>query len=495
MLLNCATYYNVATKQVKAWKEALYAAEGGGDIAFAEVRKVVSSPSTAFSGWTSPAAAPAPTPGPSYSNGPFTFGQNNSLSASVTVDMFYTDRGGAKYYRIRSAGTAKLFGLPRTGLDSALTASGTHFASNSPTRGSGDTLLRKIDFNFDHFKATYGDGDGHNLTSQALSTPRITRRIELIAAPQFAFTGAVRATGSFYGPGSAGVVDSYDSKNGAYYFAANNPSDPHYADSQNGDVSVATSTFTEGGPIYGNLTTNGANITHANSSVSGTIDNNAPFTLPPLVRPDTASFATGSGSTLDVPPGTTLTSPVQYSYSSLSSGLTINGQTLGGSGPNNNAPIETYVIIVVGAGGATTGDVGDVVIAAGVNAKIYFTGSLTIKAKNADNNNVDGATGIYNADGSPSTNYSRAAHLQFYGVSPTDGSTGTINIAPPGGVWATIYAPNHDYSMNGNPQWYGAIACHNFNGNGDTGFHYDKELGLGGIPIDYQVASYIEDIR
>jgi hypothetical protein len=355
--------------------------------------------------------------------------------------------------------------------------------------------LRKIDFNFDHFRATYGDGDGHNLTSTTVSTPQITRRIELMAAPQFAFIAAVRVTGSFTGPGSAGVIDSYDSKNGAYYFAANNPSDPHYTDSQNGDVSVATSSFTEGGPIYGNLTTNGANVTHANSSVSGTIDNNVPFTLPPLVRPDTTSFTTGSGSTLNVPAGTTPGSPAQYSYSSLSGGLTINGQSVASGLPNAGKPAETYVTIVVGSGGATTGDVGNVTIAAGVNAKIYFTGGLNIKAKNTNNNNVDGATGIYNADGSPSTNYSRAAHLQFYGISPTDGSTETINIAPPGGVWATIYAPNHDFSMNGNPQWYGAIVSHNFNGNGNTGFHYDKELGLGGIPIDYQLASYIEDIR
>src|SRR6266446_9947625 len=82
VLLNCAARYNVATKQVKAWKEALYAAEGGGDIAFAEVRKTVTS--GAFSGWTSPAASPTPIPvpapygaGPSYSKGPYTFGQAN----------------------------------------------------------------------------------------------------------------------------------------------------------------------------------------------------------------------------------------------------------------------------------------------------------------------------------------------------------------------------------------------------------------------------------
>src|ERR1700726_4948228 len=84
VLLNCTTRYNVSSKQVKGWKEALYAAEGGGDIAFSEVRKPYAIPSsTAFlasNGWTT-------TAGPSYSNGPYTFGQNNSLSVNVTVDQ------------------------------------------------------------------------------------------------------------------------------------------------------------------------------------------------------------------------------------------------------------------------------------------------------------------------------------------------------------------------------------------------------------------------
>jgi hypothetical protein len=118
-----------------------------------------------------------------------------------------------------------------------------------------------------------------------------------------------------------------------------------------------------------------------------------------------------------------------------------------------------------------------------------------MKAKDLTNSNVDGATGIYNADGTPSTDYSRAGHLQFYGISPTDGTTGTISIAPPGDFYAAFYAPNHDFSLTGNPQVYGAIVAHNFTGNGNTGFHYDKEIAQGGIPIDYHVVSYVEDIR
>ena len=515
VLLNCAARYNVATKQVKGWKEALYAAEGGGDIAFAEVRKTLSNPAAAFSGWTSPAASPAPTPGPSYVAGPsystktptpYTFGQSNSLSTSVTVDSFSDPSKSITYYRIRATGTAKLIGLPRTGLDSALTANGTHFAANSATRGNGDTLLRKIDFKYDHFKATYGDGDMNSPTLQTVQYPQITRRIELIAAPQMqSFSGSLRVSGAFNGPGSAGVVDSWDSKRGAYTFVANNPASPYYADSRNGDVSVGGTSFSEGGPIYGNVTTNGGNVTHSGTNISGTIDNNVPFTIPPLVGPDTSTFATGSGSTLNVPSGTSPAAPAQYVYSSLSGGLTINGQT--GTNPllpSYGKPIETYVTIVVGSAGSTTGNIGPITIGAGVNAKIYFTGSMNVKASDLVNNNVDGAVGVFNPDGvTPSTDYSRAGHMQFYGISPTDGSTQTISIDAGGGsaavLYATMYAPNANITLTGNPDWYGAIVARSFSGNavggGNTGFHYDKEIVGDGVATDYQIASYVEDVR
>jgi len=479
VLVNSTTRYNVSSRQVKAWKEALYTAEAGGDVAFAEVRKLVTtglpfSAQFVADGWT---VSASPTPGPAYVKGPITFGQNNSLSATVTVDNA-TSTNGFACYRIRSVGTAKLFGLLRVGMDDRM---------NVTTKG--DSLIRKIDFKYDHFLATYGDGDGNNTKIQAVSNPQITRRIETVAVPQWSFTGALKATDSFAGPGSAGVVDSYDSKNGAYYFAANNPSDPHYSDATNGDVSVGSSSFSQGGPIYGNVTTDGGNVTHASANVSGTIDNSVPFSIPPLVEPDTTGYLPGIGSTLNVPPGTTPSTPAQYVYNSLSGGLTINGQNVLPLLPNAGKPAETYVTIVV------NGDVGGTItIKQGVNAKIYFTGNLSAKANNLVNNNVDGATGTYNADGSASINYSRAGHMQFYGISPTGGSTQTIDITPPGNVWATFYAPGADLSMVGNPDIFGAIVCKNFTGNGNTGFHYDKQF-IGGIPIDYQVASYVEDIR
>src|SRR5207244_8971944 len=139
----------------------------------------------------------------------------------------------------------------------------------------------------------------------------------------------------------------------------------------------------------------------------------------------------------NLPSGTTPGSPAQYVYSSLSGGLTINGRTLGGLGL---VPVETYVTIVVGSAGSKTGDIGPITIGAGVNAKIYFTGSMNVKASDLANNNVDGAVGVFNADGTPSFDYSRPGNLQFYEISPTNGSMKTIAILPPGTFFPSFYA-------------------------------------------------------
>jgi hypothetical protein len=485
VLLNCTTRYNVSSKQVKGWKEALYAAEGGGDVAFSEVRKLaLSGPPSAFlasSGWTQSA-------GPSYTSYsrtdglPYSFGQNGSLSAEVTVDRLTATLQNLSqyYYRIRSKGTAKLFGLPRVGMDDRM---------DNVTKG--DSLLRKIDFKYDHFKARYGDGDGTpgTLAIQTVANPQITRRIETIAVPQFlTFTSALQATGSFDGPGAAGLIDSYDSKNGSYASVnaggrvADNPSSPYYSDSRDGDVSAGTAIFSEYGPIYGDVTTNGGTITNkSNGTISGTIDNNVPFTIPPLEAP--AGYPAGYTSTSMTTIGPTLSTatsdltPALYVYSSLTSGITINPYV----DPVTHVAQETYVTIVV------NGNVGgNITINNHVNAQIYFTGNLNLSQ--VANNNVDDAV---------PTNPSRAGHLQFYGISPTvPGVTQSINITPPADLYAAIYAPNADLTLTGNPDIYGAIVCHNFSGNGNTGFHYDKALArLIARVTDYRIASYIEDVR
>src|SRR5215813_2744452 len=114
VLVNCTSHCNITAKQLKAWKEALYAAEAGGDAGFDEVRKALNPGNLPFTadGWTT-APSPAPTPGPAWTKTFTGFGQAGNLSTTVTLDKL-TDGTGTipsttPYYRIRATGTARLF--------------------------------------------------------------------------------------------------------------------------------------------------------------------------------------------------------------------------------------------------------------------------------------------------------------------------------------------------------------------------------------------------
>jgi len=451
VLLNCMTRYNAASTQVRSWKESLDAAETGGDIAYAEVRKTVLDPTNAFSGWNYSAGV--------YTNSPVTYGKD-SLSTNASVDTFYYDINGNAWYRIRVRGIAPLSGLKRVTMDDRMGVS---------TRG--DSLLRKIDFSFDHFIATYGpNGDNVGKALVPIASPQITRRIELIAAPITPFEAAVKCTTAFLGPGSAGVIDSYNSNNGSYYFCANNPSDPHYSDSHSGSVAVDSPSFSMfNGTIYGDVSTNGGNVTPS-SNIVGTIDNNVPFTVPPfklptdfpLPQPSPTAITTGNV-TITPPFAGSAKIPVYYVVSSFTGKLTI----------NQFGSAQTYVAIHV------TNDItGKIDVKTGVHADIFFDGSISVKGRDIVNE-----SGI-------------AGNLQFYGISPTDPSISqSVAIAPPGDFSAAFYVPGADFHLNGNPDVTGAIVCKTYYGNGNTSVHYDRALGNAGDAVDYRIVNYVEDTR
>src|SRR5438552_4921537 len=338
VLLNCITRYNVASSQVRAWKESLDAAETGGDIAYAAVRKTIQDPTHKFSGWNYSGGAYDNLPGITYGN--------DNLSTNSRVDPFYPDGSGNAWYRIRTKGTAPVLGLKRVGMDDRM---------GPNTRG--DSLLRKIDFNYDHFVATYGpNGDGVGQTLLPVSRPQVSRRVELIAAPITPFEAAIKAGGTFYGLGSAAYVDSYRSTTGAYNSSVKtNPSDPRYTDSQAGTVEINSSVATIQGSIYGNLYTNGGTVTKNTTSISGIIDNNVPFSLSPYVMPSTSlwnfvsSPSAVTGNT-NITPGAagTAEKPNYYLITSFATNgnLTVNPATVSG------VPQETYVAMHV------TGDIG-----------------------------------------------------------------------------------------------------------------------------------------
>ena len=468
VLLNCVTRYNTASSQVRSWKESLDAAEAGGDIAYAEVRKTILSQANAFNGWTYS--------GGIYSNSPITFGHDN-LSTSSRVDLFYYDPNGNPWYRIRTKGTAPVNGLKRVTMDDRMSVG---------TRG--DSLLRKIDFNYDHFIATYGpNGDNVNQMLLPVPSPQITRRIELIAAPMTPFEAAIKANGTFYGLGSAAYVDSFRSSVGPYDPSViNNPSDPRYVDALSGTVEINSSVATVMGSIYGNLYTNGGTTTKKTVNVYGTIDNNVPFTLPPFVMPNTSFWSyipnptsVGGSTTITPPAAGSAASPNYYLLSSFSTNgtLTVNPYV------SNGVPQQTYVAIhVTGDIGSSTGQGATISIPANVHLQVYFDGSFGAKAQN-----------IINTSG-------YAGNLQFYGVSPTDPTVQqTISLNSGGsssaGFAAVFYAPSANLTIIGAPKITGAVVCKNFYSNGNVAWHYDRQLDNEGLAVDYRITSYVEDTR
>jgi hypothetical protein len=449
VLFNSVTRYNVASSQVRSWKEALYAAEAGGDIAYAEVRKTVFDPTHAFNGWTNS--------GGIYTDPAITFGRDN-VSTSSRVDKFYYDFNGSPWYRIRTSGTAPVLGLKRVTMDDRM----------GPTT-RGDSLLRQIDFNYDHFIATYGpNGDNVGKALVPVPHPQITRRIELVSAPITPFEAAIKCSGTFYGLGDAAQIDSYNSLNGPYYFCADNPSDPHYGDSRSGNVEIATAVATIRGMLYGNLYTNGGTVVRS-SQITGIIDNNVPFTIPPFEMPTNLPLPQASPTkivgnvTITPSAAGTAASPNFYLVSSFTGSLVV--KAFGTS--------QTYVTI------HTTGNItGSLDVKPNVHLVVYFDGDISLKARD-----------MLNETGN-------AANLQFYGISPSDPSaTQTINIDPPGNFVATFYAPSADFSLNGNPDITGAIVCKTFYGNGNTSWHYDRNLNNVGNAVDYRIVSYVEDLR
>lgn len=541
VLANANTRYNAGSRSVKAWKEALYAAEAGSDLAFNEIRKpYFTTPGTSFSsGWIqNDASAPPPNANSAtppdyavgYGNSAIVFGTNNNLSAKVTVDKLGSLPGNASvyYYRIRSFGIAQMYGLKRTGMNDALAdSSGTHFGTGTAARGNGDSLLRKIDFNYDHFLSTYGYGDAlpsaaasssNGKASVAVSDPnhgQVTRRVELVAVPMMPIEGAVKTLGGNY---SFPYIDSYNSANGAYpgQSCATTPTCTTYADARNGNVVDGGSSFN--GTVYGDVTTNGGNADKGH--VSGVIDNNVPVApVSNLPVPSHGAYEAQNSGDITAPAVTVgsrdATQPANnqqqttfwYHYSNLGDVTISPASALTGSpAVPAGGVVETNVNIVV-----DSNVTGKITVNRGVMLKVYFSGNASGKADSYGNNNVDTATAnkaylpTYTDNGvaatprytlsgyTLSTNNSPADHMWFIGEGTNqDVTLGSGAPATEEFVW---YTPNANFTVNGNPDFIGAMVVKSFTGNGNNTMHFDKQLLTAGKPQDYRIASYIEDVR
>jgi hypothetical protein len=221
--------------------------------------------------------------------------------------------------------------------------------------------------------------------------------------------------------------------------------------------------------------------------------------VPPLAAPDTTGYTASIGGGVISPTGTSSSSPSTYLYSYFPSNVTIKN----GNASSSTFPYAYAKIVVIG-------DVtGKITVERGVTAEIWFTGNMHVKGGDLDNQNVDRGTQTANLGSAgvppltPPTpaddpNPSRIGHMKFFGISPTvSGTTQTIQIDSPGNIFATFYAPSADITLTGNVDVFSAIVGRSFSGNGNTGFHYDKALNEVdiGVVTDYQIASYVEDVR
>jgi hypothetical protein len=184
-------------------------------------------------------------------------------------------------------------------------------------------------------------------------------------------------------------------------------------------------------------------------------------------------------------------------------------ENVDGPGANNSylPPTGTTATLTNGSANVTSSnasfvasDVGKVIRGVGIPSGTTITAvtnattaTMSKAAIPVQNGTKDISLSARTSSWTMTTNTSTADHLWMLG----EGATGTIVLgsAKPQVNYAVWYAPNYDFSTNGNPDFVGAMVVKSFSGNGGNTMHFDKALLTAGDPKDYRIASYVEDIR
>jgi hypothetical protein len=270
------------------------------------------------------------------------------------------------------------------------------------------------------------------------------------------------------------VIDSYDSKdpnkstNGLYDAAKQQ---------QNGDIATDGQLIEAGNAhIYGDVATNSGTVTGV-ANITGTqrtdfYQEPIPVGAPSwsIVNPTVTNV---SGTTTIQADSTSGSTASRYQLS----GVTLNSKVLTIAGNADGSP--SYVEIYV-TGDISVGGNGQIVLGAGVKAKIYFAGNVDISGN-----------GILNTNNEP-------ADLQMYGIAPTDGSNKHVSLGGNGQIMAAVYAPNDDVTVNGggtSGHVYGSVIGKTVTMTGVTNLHYDEALNGTGLINNYRIVSWFEDNR
>ena len=451
-MLNRVSSRHSAAYHSMYWNEAMTSAEGGADLALVALNNSLTSPSTAWTGWTPSDATTFPkTYIPTIAN--HAGDGNTKVFAKIVVD---TGIGGG-WMRVRSTGVAELPGRSLSGLEAAITdVGGTKNHRNA---------LRKPRYTSD-------------LTGGALGLPQIARTIEVLAPPAMAFPykrpltvkGAITMTGNAW-------TDSFDSTNPLYstntqYVFAKHLSHGDIASNANGGLSDLNNSF-----VYGNAASNGGAIVDT-ANVKGVVTNNFQTTIGEIQDPVWSSVemspttVTNPSSNITLVGGT-LASPKNYKLSQITMAGS-NGIILAPSAPG----VDSYVNIWVTGKVSLTGNA---YIQQLPNVYVTFYGDSDMKFT---------GNGYLNQNSVAST-------LQIFGVTPKSGSAPSLQVGGNGNFVGVLNAPAYDLTINGNGSFVGTAIGLTATLVGGAGFHYDEALGALPAPCatTYQFVSWMEDIR
>jgi hypothetical protein len=438
--------------QTATWQEALLAAESGIDLGIVELRKsLFPAPNHAWDGWNN-------TPGDGVVSYGLTTVPNSGLAGTpmtieVNVDApaaFVDPHNGWQYYRIRTVGTMPITGGARV------------------TDNKQDNRLRKLSLRFERF--TNGI-----LTAHSVSAPQVSRRIEAVVRPVSSFNQAILSVGTIDLTNQNIVVDSYDSSdptkstNGLYDVTKRQ---------ENGDIATDGDLIEAGNAhIYGDVATNSGTVSGA-ANVTGTERDDFYQEPIPVGAP---SWASVNSSVTNVTSTTVITgasisgssaSRYQLSSINLSGSKTL---TLAGNADGSPSYVEIYVTGDISFSGSA-----QLIVQPGVTAKIYFQGNVDV-----------GGNGILNSNNQPSD-------LQLFGIQPLNDSARHVNLGGNGQIVASVYAPNHDVTINGggsDGHVFGSVIGSTVTMTGVTNLHYDEKLSTLGMINSYKIVSWFEDNR
>jgi hypothetical protein len=436
--------------QSAKWQEALIASESGVDLAVLELRKsLYPEPNNAWQGWTN-------IPGNGViSHGLVTVPTQGLAATPMTIEVdvdapatLINPSNGWQSYRIRTLGTVPLSGPPRTGYNKQ------------------DNTLRKLTLQTQRFI--------DDLFTSETSAPHAARRLEAVVKPSSAFNLAILSVGTLDLNNHNITIDSYDSRDSAK--STNGLYDPTKRQ-ENGDIATDGQILDAGGAyVYGSVATNSGTATGV-QNVTGeqrTDFYQAPIPISdptwPAINP-TPSIVNGNA--------TITASATEGSASSryLLSGITLNSKVLTLAGNPDGS--DTYVEIHVTGNIAVSGN-GQIIVAPGVHATIYFDGNLNIAGN-----------GILNQSNQPS-------NLLLYGVQPDPNQNLVASLGGNANISAALYAPGHAVTVNGggsNGTFNGSIVGKTVTMTGVTNLHYDEALGDDGLINNYQIVSWVEDTR